>query len=206
MVNLCTRKCLLQYCGQNLILLAALVMIVVFALAGTVGAFSSIFYKGTQCDFNAILICTAIGCTLLFGLVFACVLISAPKLRTVAYINVIASVPGLMLLTFAIYGTVSMSSSKTCQATSKKGATTLIGNLYETTHDLVGSSYVIVCLPLVMACAEKLGMKIGTSSSGGSGYGSGYIDENGHYHSQSPEGKYSEEAPHPGASCTAMAD
>jgi len=159
--------------AQCLMLLAALAMVVVFALAGTVGAFSSIFYKGTQCDFNAILICTAIGCTLLFGLVFACVLIAAPKLRTVAYVNVIASVPGLMLLIFAIYGTVLMSSSKTCQATSKKGATTLIGDLYTTTCDLVGSAYVIVCFPLILACAEQLGMKIGTSMSSGAGYGSG---------------------------------
>jgi hypothetical protein len=36
--------------AQCLMLLAALAMVVVFALAGTVGAFSSIFYKGFQRD------------------------------------------------------------------------------------------------------------------------------------------------------------
>ena len=153
--------------------IALIALVVMLGYVATIGSFSAVFYKDVKCDFDAIMICTAIGCTLWFGVFFSSIL-KVSSTEVTPFVMIVGSLPTLTLLFFAIYGTVLMSGSKTCKATAKAGPQTfLLGDLYLATDNMVVTAYFVFFFPFLMACSQLVGAKLGSSMSNGAGYGSG---------------------------------
>ena len=137
--------------------IAYAITILLLGFLGTVGCGSSLIFKGSKCDFNADAILLTFGILdWILCLVFIGVMIDA--MAFVKHWRTLIAIPYFCNFGLSVWGTVMLSTSKTCKKTAASGPKVwMIGNLYEVVDYATQTGWCIFAAPIIVVGLLMLG-------------------------------------------------
>ena len=136
--------------------IAYAITILLLGFLGTVGCGSSLIFKGSKCDFNANAILVTFGVLDWILCIEFIVVMCAPMVIVKHWWTL--AIPYFCNFGLSVWGTVMLSTSKTCKETAASGPKVwMIGNLYEVVDYATQTGWCIFAAPIIVVGLLMLG-------------------------------------------------